>query len=106
MMYCTVITTVSAYDTNPKEDAGKFCMVFKDGCLMLVFLLSMSTRSADYAGKMAFSWNSFGTEETWCAEIALERRSEHGMWGKIEWFGIALLKSTWILNWIIFQTLT
>ncbi|KAL0741893.1 hypothetical protein Bca4012_083406 [Brassica carinata] len=69
---------------------------YNNGWLSNVGLSAFNVNSEDYAGKMAFLWNSFGTEETWCAEIALERRNEHGMWGKIEWFGIALLKSTWI----------
>ncbi|KAG5400881.1 hypothetical protein IGI04_015488 [Brassica rapa subsp. trilocularis] len=49
-----------------------------DGCQMLVHLLSMSKWRT-----MLERWR----EEIWCAEIALERRNEHEMWGKIEWFG-------------------
>ncbi|KAG7589429.1 CYC/TB1 R domain [Arabidopsis suecica] len=58
-------------------------------------------RLADYGGKIMVLWdNDFpcngldGTDSSkkmiWCAEIALERRNNSEIWGKVEWFGHVL----------------
>ncbi|CAA7012919.1 unnamed protein product [Microthlaspi erraticum] len=49
-----------------------------------------SCRLVDYGGHMVVLWDeilpSSGDKMIWCAEIALERRENCEMFGKIEWF--------------------
>ncbi|CAL9232528.1 unnamed protein product [Arabidopsis halleri] len=53
-------------------------------------------RLVDYGGKIAVLWEkkvrASGSKKKmiWCAEIALERRNAHKIYGKIEWCGIVL----------------
>lgn len=45
---------------------------------------------ADFGGKMAVLWDrdvasTGGDKMIWCAVIALERRNDEDIWGKVEW---------------------
>jgi len=53
-------------------------------------------RMVDYGGKIAILWEKkvrvVGSDKKmiWCTEIALERRSAHKIYGKIEWCDVVL----------------
>ncbi|OAP00163.1 hypothetical protein AXX17_AT4G13240 [Arabidopsis thaliana] len=56
----------------------------------------MRGRMVDYGGKIAILWEKkvrvVGSDKKmiWCTEIALERRSAHKIYGKIEWCDVVL----------------
>ncbi|KAL0891705.1 hypothetical protein Bca101_015688 [Brassica carinata] len=53
-------------------------------------------RLADYGGKMAVFWErvlastGFKDKMILCAVIALEKRNDEEMWGKVEWYDTVL----------------
>ncbi|CAH2071115.1 unnamed protein product [Thlaspi arvense] len=46
---------------------------------------SSGSRTVRYGGKLALFFHKTPLREIWCAEIALERRQEGEIWGKVQW---------------------
>ncbi|XP_019088998.1 PREDICTED: putative F-box/kelch-repeat protein At4g11750 [Camelina sativa] len=59
-------------------------------------ILDYKVRLLNYGGKIAVWWEKNVLQEKmiWCAEIALEKRNEHEIYGKIEWCDVVLTVPT------------
>ncbi|XP_019088997.1 PREDICTED: putative F-box/kelch-repeat protein At4g11750 [Camelina sativa] len=62
------------------------------GKLAKLPLPGYKVRLLNYGGKIAVWWEKDVRQEKmiWCAEIALEKRNEHEIYGKVEWCNVVL----------------
>ncbi|ESQ38309.1 hypothetical protein EUTSA_v10029416mg [Eutrema salsugineum] len=92
VMYCSVMLRVLQwYDSE-----GRLWRVFK-GLEELPKLPKCRSRVklVDYGGKIAVLWEKRASaigfdKKIWCAVIAVDRRSDHEVYGKIEWCDVVL----------------
>ncbi|ESQ47496.1 hypothetical protein EUTSA_v10021944mg [Eutrema salsugineum] len=89
VLYSAFKSAIRWYDTNAKEWRDLMGLVGLPKLPPCYFV-----RLADYGGKLAVLWEedipSSGEKMIWSAEIMLERRKNHIIWGKVEWYDYVL----------------
>uniref|UniRef100_A0A0D3BRR0 FKB95-like N-terminal Kelch domain-containing protein n=2 Tax=Brassica oleracea var. oleracea TaxID=109376 RepID=A0A0D3BRR0_BRAOL len=87
VFYCYCDRKICWYDL--KERIWKPLKCCLEGLPRLACDINRFCLLADHGGRLAILWQEYvcETKIIWCAEIALERRQNLEIWGKIEWHG-------------------
>ncbi|CDY42633.1 BnaC01g00450D [Brassica napus] len=91
--YCVVENVIYVYNNEEFKWYDSTVRLWKvlKGLKGLPKFPRYTARLADFGGKMAVLWgrgvasSGYVDKIIWCAVIALERRSDQEIWGKVEW---------------------